>query len=249
VNETYKVDEEEMDDESRSVVAAGLVHFLQTMAACPLQVLTVTSPVLWALDTASVAQLARFTQIRELLLSASWSDERLADWRSPTLFASLTPGCFPCLSVVRLMSASLSAAAVVAVASAAPRLQQFDFTPTQLGVHPSLVCAILGGYCEKIEHIETRMAEDDRDGHRWGNVKARDVADACTAAVDSARRNDGYRPFTQLRYLRVGICSCTAPAIWHALLTLMGAAQHLRYAAELSSNDPLQVCSLASLPH
>ena len=102
----------------------------------------------------------------------------------------------------------------------------------------------MGGYCEHIEQLTV----DESSRHVWRAVEAGDVLGAHQHALVAARRNTGYRPFTQLRHLSMRMCACAPPSVWHALLALMRSAELLRRADYVVSDDPLLVCALANLP-
>ena len=235
---------EEMD---RPAVAAGLASFLQAMAARPLQALSLSAPQLVALDAAVLAQFARLHRLRELTLSALHPDE-LMHWDESSLFASWTAGCLPCLRSLALQTVQLTAGAMVTVASAAPRLRKLElsdqFEDAKLSCHPAVICAIIGGCCAEIEtlHIYAQCWGE------WASVQAADVAAAYQSALAATGREEGYRPFTQLRQLHLKMCTCAPPSVWHALLALMRAAGELRSLVHVTSDDPLSVSALAYLP-
>ena len=83
-------------------------------------------------------------------------------------------------------------------------------------------------------------------------VQAADITSAYQSAVAAAgRRDDGYRPFTDLRLLRLSMGRCwpqRPPSLCHALLSLLRWASRLRLVARLSSTDQLLVPALSYLP-
>jgi len=190
-----------------------------------------------------MAELARFTQLREFSLAmpaiAVWTD-----WSDPALFAAFTACCLPNLRHLQLHGARLSEASMAAIASAVPQLRTFDFSRCELSCHPAVVCAVLGGYCEHIERVSGR----GKRRHEWRGVQAADIIAAYESAVASAGRGDGYRPFTQLRDLCIDMCWCTPPPVWHAFLSLLRHAAHLLCVAKLVSDDPLSFSALSYLP-
>ena len=106
-----------------------------------------------------------------------------------------------------------------------------------------MVCAIVGGYCEHIEDLSI----DDAPRQVWTDVQAAEVVRAYQSATEAAGRSFGYTPYTQLRQLCVAMCWC-APAVWHALLSLLKHAEQVRYVSHVASDDPLVVSALSYLP-
>ena len=230
-----------------SEAARQLLLFLESIASRPLQILRISIEEQATMEAAAIAQLARCQQLRELSLSVSRRTESAwMDWRDAELFTVLTPGCFSCLRSVTLETVQLSAEAVVAIASAAPQLQEFCLLNAEPGCHPATIAAILAGYCEHIGDVF--LSDTDNRDHVWSHVQPADIITAYRSAVAAAGRCDGYRPFTQLRCFCASMCWCTPPSVWHALLSLLQWAVHLTYVTELASNDPLVVAALSYLP-
>ena len=92
------------------------------------------------------------------------------------------------------------------------------------------------------------MSVGDTNRHSWRAVQAADITAAYQSAVAAAGRGVGYKPFTCLEDAVVGMCWCTLPSVWHALLSLMRSATHLRSLSRFSSDDPLVVSALGYLP-
>ena len=234
---------------ARPAAAAGrdLLPFLQSMAQRPLVRLVVRIPKPVTCNAAAMAQLARCNRLSELEFNFSTrhpSAPTWVDWSDPSLFDTFNARCLPLLLSVRLQHVKLSADSIVALASAAPLLHDFGLSAVQLTCHPSVVCAILGGYCEWIEDIYV----DDTLSHLWRTVHPADVTDAYDCALVSAGRSSAYKPFTQLRKLHTTMCWCTPPAVWHALLSLLQHAKRLRHVHSFCNHDPLTVVALKYLP-
>ena len=237
----------EQDARVASQSVADMQPFLQSMASRPIQLIDLRIGVPVVFNAAAMAELARCRQLRQLALDFSIAiyDEKVwIDWTNSALSASFSLGCFPCLRSVTLHVVKLSAAAVLAIASAAPQLRTFSGSGLELSCHPAILCAIIGGCCEHIEEVSI----DDVCCHVWRGVQAEDVAGAYQSAVAAAGRGSTYRPFTQLRRLRASMCWCTPASAWHALLSLLRWAVRLQGVAKMSSDDPLLICALSYLP-
>ena len=237
---------EELEDEGdRAAAAAGLLCLFQAIAASPLQVLSLSSPQLAALDAAAMAQIARLHQLRELTLSALCQRGQPMVLEGSHLFAAWTAGCLSCLRGLTLESVLLTPESTLAVVSAAPRLRQFDLSwGISLSCHPAIICAIVAGCCAEIEKIYI----DAGCCGEWGDVQAADITAAYAAALSATSRNMEYRPFSQLHQLHLKMCTCAPPSVWHALLRLLRTAEELRSVVHLSSDDPLSISALANLP-
>ncbi|MCJ1297157.1 hypothetical protein MMC34_008726, partial [Xylographa carneopallida] len=83
--------------------------------------------------------------------------------------------------------------------------------------------------------------------HAWKEAHAEEISAAYLLARGMAARGADCQPFTKLRNVQVQMCWCTRPAVWHALLSLMQHAMHLRCVEELTSCHPLEVTALAYL--
>jgi len=222
----------------------SMLPLLRAMAARPLRILDIRTHGHVTCSAAAMAQLAQLRQLHTLhwdAYRASNAEDRRMDWTDPTLFASFTAGCLPCLRSVQLRNMRLSAPSVAAIASAAPQLRDFEASNIGLTCHPAVVCAIVGGQCEHIEQLRV----GDPHLHVLDDVLT-DVTLAST--VIAAGRTGRWRPFTRLRSLRVSMCWCTPPSVWHALLSLLQHAVQLRCVACLAIDDPLAVASLSLLP-
>ena len=108
-----------------------------------------------------------------------------------------------------------------------------------------MVCAVLGGYCQ---HIADVSIEYGYRRHAWRDVHAADVVDAYQSAVAATGRDSSYKPYTELHNLHVPTCSCMSPSAWHAMLSLLKHAKHVRCVSTMGSNDPLSISALAFLP-
>ena len=227
------------------LAARDVRPFLQCMASRPLQKLHIQTGEPLSFHANALAELARCQQLRELHLSTGLYAEPSGwmDWRDATLLASFAAGTFTHLRSLELNNVKLSAESVVAIASAAPQLLELRMSLVELSCHPAVVCAIVGGCCERIEMIYL----EDQQYHAWRDVRAADLVDGYQAAVAAAGRGDGYRPFTRLVRLEVTMCWCTPPSVWHALLSLLKWAD-LQCACNVASNDPLVVSALSYLP-
>ena len=228
--------------------AAGrldVLLFLQSVAASPLRLIDIDVRSHTTFDAAALAQLARCHQLRSLGISVeSFEASEWMDWRDGALFAAFTAGCLSNLRHVTLSRFKLSAASLIAIASAAPQLHVFLLYSVELSCHPAVVCAVFGGYCAHIEHV---TISDDERRHVWRDVHAADVVNAYQSAVAATGRGSSYTPYTELRSLCVPMCWCTPPSVWHALLSLLRHAEHIQR-AELGNNDPLAISALAYLP-
>ena len=237
----------EQDALAASLSVADMQPFLQSMACRPLRILRLRIGERVTCSAAAMAELARCQQLRQLALdfSAGIYDEKAwMDWTDASLFAFVPSGCLSRLHSITLQLMKLSAAAVLAIASAAPQLRTFSGSGLELSCHPAILCAIIGGCCEHIEEVSI----DDVCCHVWRGVQAEDVAGAYQSAVAAAGRGSTYRPFTQLRRLRASMCWCTPASAWHALLSLLRWAVRLQGVAKMSSDDPLLICALSYLP-
>ena len=132
--------------------ARSMLPFLHVMANCDLTYLDFTTAQPVALDAASMAQLARCHQLKELYVSISTKTHM--DWPDASLFTSFSLNCFSHLHSISLETVRVCAETVVAFDSAAPQLQRFYLRLGALSCHPAVVMAILGGYCEQIEYVE-----------------------------------------------------------------------------------------------
>ena len=218
------------------------------MADRPLQCLSIATGERVIFDEASLTQVARCQQLQELSVcfdAVHMSDqEQWKDWTDAAVFTSFPARCLARLRSIKLQYVSLSAASLVAIASAAPQLQVIRLKWVELSCHTAIMCAIFGGYCEQTQEIKLT----DAYWHVWDGVHTTEVVNAYQSAVQDAGRGDRYKPFTQLRHLRAIMCWCTPPAVWHALLSLMRHATDLNCVAKLTSNDPLTIAALMDLP-
>ena len=226
--------------------AADMTPLLEWVAARPIERLVIATSESVSFSAASIAQLARCHQLRQLTLdfnsipsakNGSWMDCTAAG-----LFASLTSDCLPSLHSLTLRHVRLNTPAIFALSSAAPQLRTVCASPLELGCHPVVACAILAGHCEHIEDVHV----EDSCQHMWRTVGAASVSGAFKAA--SAHRDNGYSPFVQLRHLRLAMCWCTPAAVWHALLSLMRHSNRLHYAKHIHVDQPLAIAALAYLP-
>ena len=242
--------------EQLSVCTAGIAYgtllpvrpvlsFLECMASCPLQLLSIRSREQIIFDPAAMTRLAHCHHLQELLLSGSLNaDVERKDWTDSALFVGWTFGCLPRLQAVTLDDVELSADALTAIASAAPQLRKLHLRSITLSCHPAVVCAIVGGYCQQIEDINV----GDTSEHVWGHAQATGIVAAYQSAVAAARRSQGYKPFTQLRQFLSMLCSCPPPSVWYALLSLLQSAVRLRSVTLFTSDDPLVMAALGRLP-
>ena len=237
---------------SRAAVGRDLQLFLQLMTARPLQQLNIRFGEHVVFGMEAMHELAQFKQLREFdcdFFGWTGADTRM-EWTDPALFSSLVPNCLPCLRSIVLQAVSLSAESVVAIASAAPQLRVLNLSFTTLTCHPAIICAILGGYCSEVVELVIDEARWSEDGHVRArrDAEAADVVRAYQSAVAGAGRGEDFKPFVQLRQLHIVMCSCTPPSMWHALLSLLRCAVHLRCLCGLSSNDSLSISALGYLP-
>ena len=225
--------------------ARDIVHFLRSVANSPMQLLDVTLSHT-TFDAAAIARLARCHQFCALHLSFTpLPSTAVGDWRGGALFAPLTSRCLSNLGHVSLQHIKMSAASVVAIAAAAPQLHSLNLICVELSCSSAVVCAIVGGYCERI--VELSIGHWN-SAHVWVNVRAADIVSAYQLAVTAAGRGVQYQPFTQLRELHTVMCWCKTPSVWHALLLLLKYAKHIRRLACMMSIDPLVISALAYLP-
>ena len=227
-----------------------IANFLESMAARPLQVLDIhtgTEPI--SFSKAAFAQLARFTQLRELRLVLDICQSELNyrdDWTGDsdeTLLAALTPSCLPSLHTFCLKQVRLGAYTVESFAAAAPQLLQCELSG-EFTCHAAVLCAIVGAYCEHIEQLEVI----DASAHMWSDASAEWVACEYEMATTEAGRGQGWKPFTRLRQFYACMCLCTPASVWHALLRLMTYAVHV-HCVDIATVDPLIVSALSYLPH
>ena len=225
-----------------TAVARNMLPFFQSMAERPLRLLDIRIGEPVTFTASDIVQLSRLDRLQQLDFSTGTAD--WMDWADPALFASFSAGCLPCLRFLTLETVRISTEAVVAIASAAPQLQEFSTVVAEPTCHPAVVVAILGGYCEQIEVIRV----DDQRCHVWKDVQAGHVIHAYQSAVAAAGRDEHYLPLADLHHLQLTMCWCTPPSVWHALLSLMKHATRVRCVAKLSSNDPLVIAALGYLP-
>ena len=220
-----------------------LLPLLECMSRCPINSVCISTGEAIRFSSSAMAHLARCSELQPLLVRTSISDESVCmELRDAALFTSFVPDCLSRLLSITLYSVRLSAASLVASASAALLLATFALNGVEADCHPAVACAIVGGYCQQIENVSLAHR------HTWRQVQAVDVVGAYQSAVAAARRSDGYRPFTQLSQLCIPMCWCTPPSVWHALLSLMRHATRLHCIVKLASNDPLIVSALSYLP-
>ena len=221
--------------------------FLQSMADRPLQLLDIGTNDRAGFSAAAMTQLARCQQLRKLCFSFNLTRVTI-DWRDTALFVSFTAGCWPYLHTLELCAVRLSAESVAVIASATPQLRQLSLRHLDLGCHPAVLCAIIGGYCEHIERIDIKGTGRDRNEHDWTTVQASDVVKAYQSAIADAGRFDGYRPYTRLHELCTIMCWCTPASVWHALLALLRFSTSVSCASGISCIDPLMFAALSYLP-
>ena len=223
--------------------------FLRSMAAGQLQQhhISVGRHTHVTFSTAAMTHLARCCQLQDLSIDVGISASERSDWRCSRvhcLHAGLSPlpqrdqtGKRPseCCSCRRYRVCSSTLRVF--------RVDKHDKSPC-ISCHPAVLLATIGGYCEHIE----RLLINDEGRYEWSNVQVADVVGAYQSAVTAAGRGGAYKPFTQLKWMRVGVCWCTPPSVWHALLSLMRHAVRLHCLYCVQSNDPLVVASLAHLP-
>ena len=233
------------DHHSRKTAPKDMLPFFQSMPVT-LQSLSITTGE-HASFAAVMAEFVRLEQLHEFFFSAGSPSTSASNYMTDrNIFSSFTTGCLSCLRSLTLQHVKLSAESIVAIVSAAPNLCTLCLDPVGLTCHPAIACAIIGGYCE---HIEKVTVEDSSSHYRaWRNVRVSEVVGAYQAAVTSAGRSEGYKPFTQLRYLWLKKCWCTPPSVWHATLSLLRYAINLRCVAKLGSSDPLIIAALSYLP-
>ena len=226
--------------------STDMLSFLRPMIDRPLELLRIDAGERVTFSAASLSVLLQLSHLRELCLSTGDQQDAdsYMDFTHDAFLTSCAAGSLKHLRVLSLEAVRLSAASIIAIASSAPKLRKFDVDYVVLECHPAVVCAILAGYCHHIEHISV----DDERCPGWREVQAADVNGAYQSAVAVAGRGSGYRPFTQLCYLHVMMCWCTTPSVWHAMLSLMRHAAHLRTVYHLTSNDPLAIAALSYLP-
>ena len=236
---------------SRPATTRDLLPFLQSMARRPLVRLVVRTYDDLVSDAAAMAQLARCSQLEELKLDFSSSQHtfeslppKWMDWSDPGFFDAFSARCLSRLRSIRLQHVKLSPSSVVALASAAPLLQECGLKKVQLSCHPSVVCAILTGHCEYIEHLYV----DDSCCHLWRRVNPAEVVNAYQSAMAAAGRRNDHKSFTQLRTLHTVMCWCTPGSVWHTLLSLLRHAGRLHHVNSLCSDDPRTVAALNNLP-
>ena len=226
--------------------ATDILLFVRSITSRPLELLDIRvgNPVKFT--AAAIAELAHCHQLRELSISIGvWDRRARLDWTNAALFESFaTIGSLPALRSFTLQQVNLSAELVVIIASAAPALEEFIVSDCEPSCHPAFVCAIVGGYCEQIEEF----CIGDGHQHEWKNVQATDVTNAFQSATAAARRDAGYKPFTQLRRLDTMICWCTPPSVWHAMLSLLKYATRVQLVTSMASNDSLVTSALSHLP-
>ena len=218
--------------------------WLQCVAARSLQTLDIQFGNIVSFAAAALTQLTRCDQLRVLRLTFSdHSTHSCMDWTDKALFASLR---LPSLHELALHSVRFSAVSLASVLSSTPALRAIELSHAELTCHPAVACALVGGYCRHIEEVSfVEKKLQNLGSHGWSDVQAEEVVSAFQSAV-AARAS--CQPFTSLRSARFQMCWCTPASVWHALLSLMKHAAHVRCVAEFASVDPLVVSSLSHLP-